>query len=238
MLQLKTYQQQALDVLEQFLLASREQPLPVAFRASLNAQQRDEIDYQPLFGATPCVCLRIPTGGGKTLLAAHLIALASAARSDNPAPVALWLTPSDTIRRQTLEALSDVRHPYRQALAQHFGAELRICDLDELATINTHDVGKSAIIIVATIQAFNITDTKQRNVYAFDENLAAHFAQLPTHGATALECVTAADLTAQPFLTANDIGRIKYSIANWLHLQQPLIIVDEAHIVDPPQNDC
>ncbi|MFD2274631.1 DEAD/DEAH box helicase [Undibacterium arcticum] len=44
-----------------------------------------------------------------------------------------------------------------------------------------------------------------------------------------LEKVTEADLLSQPFLTNKDVGRIKHSVANWLHLQHPIVIVDEAH---------
>ena len=229
MLQLKLYQQQTLETLEQFLIACRTAPVAEVFQSNLIAQWRNNERYQPLFGNVPCVCLRIPTGGGKTLLAAHIIALAHKALSDNTAPVALWLTPSETIRTQTLEALNNIRHPYRQALTQHFGDQLRICDLDSLQTIRAQDTGRSCIIIVATIQAFNVSNTTQRNVYAFNEELALHFKHLPAHLTTDLEQVTEADLHAQPYLTQADIGRVKHSVANWLHLQHPLIIVDEAH---------
>ena len=37
------------------------------------------------------------------------------------------------------------------------------------------------------------------------------------------------DLLTQPYLTAKDVGRVKYSVANWMHLQRPIVIVDEAH---------
>ncbi|MCX8518058.1 MAG: restriction endonuclease subunit R, partial [Rhodoferax sp.] len=109
MLTLKTYQQSALTVLTQFLTDTRSQPVPSAYAATLAGQNRMGETYQALFGEVPCVCLRVPTGGGKTLMAAHALALAGKAVLDSDAPVALWLTPSDTIRTQTLEALSNAR---------------------------------------------------------------------------------------------------------------------------------
>lgn len=227
--ELKNYQKNALSVLVQFLQSCRSAPVADAFHTMLATQSREDERYQPVFDDVPCVCLRIPTGGGKTVLAAHAVALAGKAVLDSDAPVALWLTPSDTIRTQTLEALSDARHPYRQALAQHFGDRILVCDLENLQTIGPHDVGKAAIVVVATIQSFNVTDTAKRNVYSFFEELAPHFDNLPPNLYGDLEKVTEADLQSQPFLTAADIGRIKYSVANWLHLHQPLVIVDEAH---------
>ena len=153
MLTLKTYQQSALEVLTQFLTDTRSKPVADVYTAILSGQNRTGETYQPLFGDVPCVCLRVPTGGGKTIMASHAVAIASKAVLDSDAPIALWLTPSDTIRTQTLEALANARHPYRQALAHYFGDRVRVCDLESLQTISPHDVGKAAIVIVATMRA-------------------------------------------------------------------------------------
>ncbi|GAA4033767.1 hypothetical protein GCM10022212_36170 [Actimicrobium antarcticum] len=216
-------------MLTQFLTDTRSKPVVDAYAATLAGQNRTGETYQALFGNVPCVCLRVPTGGGKTIMAAHAVAMAGKAVLDSDAPIALWLTPSDTIRSQTLEALANARHPYRQALAHHFGDRVQVCDLESLQAISPHDVGKAAIVIVATIQSFNVTDTAKRNVYSFFEELAPHFDNLPPQLSNGLEKVTEADLQTQPYLTAKDVGRVKYSVANWMHLQSPIVIVDEAH---------
>lgn len=228
MLTLKKYQEDALAALAAFLHDTRKKPLADAFKAALSAQGRTE-PYQPVFGDVPSVCLRVPTGGGKTLLAAHTVGLAGKSVLDSDAPVALWLTPSDAIRTQTLEGLSNAHHPYRQALGQHFGDRVLVCDLESLQTIGAQDVGKACIVVVATIQSFNVRSTGIRNVYSFFEELAPHFVDLPPNACEGLEKVTSDDLQNQPFLTASDIGRVKYSVANWLHRQRPIVIVDEAH---------
>ena len=90
MLTLKKYQEDALASLAAFLNDTRKKPLAEAFRLALAAQNRIE-PYQSVFGdAVPSVCLRVPTGGGKTLLAAHAVALAGKVILDTDAPVALW----------------------------------------------------------------------------------------------------------------------------------------------------
>jgi len=229
MLTLKNYQENALTTLAQFMQACRSVPPEDAFMAILASQNRVDERYRPVFGDVPSVCLRIPTGGGKTLMAAHAVALAGKAVQDSDTPIALWLTPSDMIRTQTIEALADVRHPYRQALAQYFGDKIRVCDLESLQTISPHDIGKACIVIVATIQSFNVTNTAKRNVYSFFEELAPHFDNIPVGLSEGLEKVSQADLEGQPYLTASDVGRVKHSVANWLHMQRPIVIVDEAH---------
>ena len=77
-LTLKSYQQAALNALGAFARAAQMKGPALAFGEQAGRP------YNPdPFGAVPCVCLRIPTGGGKTVLAAHavpLLARASAAR--------------------------------------------------------------------------------------------------------------------------------------------------------------
>lgn len=228
MLKLKKYQNDALSTLVAFLNRTRQIAASDAYKEVLAQQQRTD-PYHEIFPETPCVCLRVPTGGGKTIMAAHAVALAGKAVLDSDAPVSLWLTPSDTIRTQTLDALSNARHPYRQALAHYFGDRIRVCDLASLQTVGPHDIGKTCIVVVATIQSLNVTDTSTRNVYSFFEELGEHFRDLPGHLTEGLEKVTEADLASQPFLTSKDIGRVKWSVANWLQLHRPLVIVDEAH---------
>jgi type III restriction enzyme len=234
MFKLKDYQDKALVTLDAFFRKLRMAGLEAAWQDCAPAQEKDgqtwQVDYDAnALGEVPAVCVRIPTGGGKTFLAAHAVARVGKSYCDTDAPVALWLVPSDAIRSQTLASLSTPRHPCREAMTEYFGERVRVCALDELATVGRHEVGSSAIIVVATIQSFSITDKTKRNVYSFDESLAPHFQALTPQQEAKLDKVTEADIAAQPYLTAADIGKVKASLANWLTLHQPIVVVDEAH---------
>lgn len=222
-LTLKQYQKDALGALQAFFVDCQSQGAKTAFEAATS------LPYKSKLAEVPSICLRVPTGGGKTILAAHSIGVCGDNYANTNAPAVLWLVPSDMIRQQTLKALSDVAHPYRQALAAKYQDRVKVCDLDSLQTINRHDVGKSCIVIVTTIQAFRISKTEKRNVYAFFEELSPHFANLPAQLEAQLEKVTEETLAEQPYLTKTDIGRVKHSLANWLAMLRPIIIVDEAH---------
>ena len=78
MLELKTYQKNALAALEHFLKRVRVVGIETAWReyAPAVTPSGKQLPYQNgAFGEDiPCVCLRLPTGGGKTLLAAHAVA--------------------------------------------------------------------------------------------------------------------------------------------------------------------
>ena len=234
MFALKDYQEKALATLDGFFNKLSSSGLEAAWRACAPLHESHgytrQADYDATaLGEVPAVCVRIPTGGGKTFIAAHAVARAGRLLKHTEAPVALWLVPSDAIRSQTLAALSTPRNPCREALTENFGERVRVCGLDDLATVGPQEVGNSAIIIVATIQSFNVKDKSIRTVYSFDETLAPHFQMLTSQQAAGLGRVTEADIAAQPYLTTDDLGRVKTSLANWLTLWQPIVVVDEAH---------
>ncbi len=232
--ELKRYQQQALQALESYLNNA-------SLYGARSAFERDTgcgYNTEP-FGDTPCVCLRIPTGGGKTLLGAHAIGRLQRLWPTRAAqPLALWLVPSDTIRTQTLAALSTPGHPFHTALVQACGAGVRVCDLSAVATLSPQDFEAHTVVVVATMQSFRVEDTDQRNVYSFSEAFEPHFRSVPPSALQALHDlpdarVTAADVAegskAGRQMLARFVGQPRWSLANWLALRQPYVIVDEAH---------
>lgn len=236
-LELKHYQNQALDALERYLRRA------TVLGAASAYTECTGYGYNPEpFDELPCVCLRIPTGGGKTLLAAHAVALlAREWPGRHPQPLALWLVPTDTIRGQTLKALSTPGHPFRTALAQACGDDVVVCDLDALSQLSLQDFDQRAVVVVATIQSFRVEDTDQRNVYAFSEAFEPHFRGVPPVALQTLHglpdaLVTEADVAAAGpghkagrDMLSRFVGQPRWSLANWLALRQPYVIVDEAH---------
>ena len=240
---LKTYQQSALAALALFLRQASTMGLEAAWSHAMAREGASKagVPYRAdELGQTPCVCLRIPTGGGKTLMASHAIPLIAQVWTQRDFPVALWLVPSDTIRSQTLAALQTPGHAYRAALQAAYGERFQVCELDALHTLPPQSFGQQAIIVVATIQSFRVANKAGRRVYAMSEAWETHFKSLnltPQQAAErGLACVEQADLDAegQVVLTAKDLGRVKCSLANWLAWQQPIVIVDEAHNAKTP----
>ncbi len=228
-MKLKNYQSAALLALADYLRLSSQVGAGSAFQ-----QQAGRPYIAEPFGAVPCVCLRIPTGGGKTLMASHAIVRMAREWQSSDAPVAVWLVPSDAIRTQTLGALQTPGHPFRTALEDAYGQRVQVCDLDRVSTLAPNDWGRQAIVVVATIQSFRVEQTDTRNVYAFSESFERHFKACSAEKLHALSAVrdaivTAEEATGEREMLAAYVGQPRYSLANWLALQNPLIIVDEAH---------
>lgn len=233
MFRLKHYQQQTIDALERFLADTRLMPVAQAFEKSLTAQNKTPFPYRHYsFDEVPYVCLRLPTGGGKTVLGSHAVKVATRAYLEQDYPIVLWLVPTNTIQQQTLEALKQPGHPYRAELDRAFDQRVRVLDADEVTQIRPHDIGSRLIVVVSTLANLRVSDTSARKVYAYHEDFEPHFVGVNIADER-LERVTEADLKENG-LGPSQLGKIKYSFANLLMLKRPLVIMDEAHNARTP----
>ncbi len=211
--ELKDYQRASLEAVRAWLADTAETGDPdTAF------YRRTRRAYQAVQGlpGVPYVCLRLPTGGGKTVIAAHLVGVAADALLKVDNPCVLWLVPSNAIREQTLKALQNRAHPFRQALAERFGENVRVLTAGEALYAKRPDYDGGAVVIVATIQAFRVEATEGRKVYDASGELMDHFSGLPDAVVRRLE-LTSGGRTPIP------------SLCNVLKLRRPVVIVDEAH---------
>ncbi len=232
MFKLKSYQQRAVECLEAFLLRCQTmETVESAYEETLKEQSLPALVYKEYgFEQVPYVCLRIPTGGGKTILGSYAVDIVARKYLNTDSPIALWLVPTNTIRLQTVEALKTPGHPYRAKLDAAFNRQVLVLDISEVNQIRQQDIGNKTIVIVSTLANLRVTDTAGRKVYAYHEDFEPHFSKIPANHPSMdmLERVCEDDVKENG-LTNKDVGKIKYSFANLLALYRPLVIVDEAH---------
>jgi type III restriction enzyme len=216
----KIYQQQVLDSVEAYFKACHELPSPsIAFTATTERLWGRGNPYNPLAGFPadmPYFCLRVPTGGGKTWLAAKSVALVNTHLLRCEHSVILWLVPSKPIREQTIKALKDRSHPYHAALRE--AGPITVLDLEEAKSATRATLDTSTTVIVATRQAFQVEEEECRKVYQSSGALMHHFDNLsPTQRDELLTDGEGSERTTP------------YSLANVLRLRRPFVVVDEAH---------
>ena len=218
-LSLKVYQQRALSSLAQFLEDARLTGPAPAFEKNVDPGLVTTYKPMPGMEATPYVCLRIPTGGGKTVMGAHIIQAAGDAYLERTYPLVMWMVPTTQIKTQTLEAFKDPRHPYRQELDEAFGGKVAVFDVEDFTHIRPADLGTKVCVVISTLAALRVENQDGRKVYEHHEDLEAHFAG------------SVSDL---PYLEQNAAGKAIASFANLLKLHGPLVITDEAHNANTP----
>lgn len=216
----KRYQTELLASVEAYFQACHELPSPsIAYTATTERLWGQGLAYHGLKGFPgdmPYFCLRVPTGGGKTWLAAKSVALVNTHLLRTEHSVILWLVPSKPIREQTLRALKNRHHPYHAALRE--AGPLTVLDLDEAKSVTRATLDSSTTIIVATRQAFQVEEEECRKVYQSSGALMHHFEHLAA--TQRAELLTEGEGAAQT---------LPYSLANVLRLRRPFVIVDEAH---------
>lgn len=222
-LALKPYQQDCLDTLTVYLRHVVELNNNKAADTAFYEQTHRIYHPVPQLPALPYVCLRVPTGGGKTILAAHSIKLVTRHYLQAERSVVLWLAPTGAIVDQTLRALKDRRHPYRQVLDQDFGGNVSVLSIDEALYVQPGTLSGDTTVIVCTLQALRVNDTEGRKVYEANGNLMAHFTGL-----------TARQIEELTDGTSTDKDKVVQSLANVLRLHHPIVIMDEAHNARTP----
>ncbi|MHB8423813.1 MAG: DEAD/DEAH box helicase [Gammaproteobacteria bacterium] len=212
----KEYQDEVLQSVQAYLRACREKGnANTAFYETTLALWGQGISYHPLSDfnpAMPYFCLRIPTGGGKTWLAARCVAHVNDLLLQVAHSVILWLVPSNAIREQTLKALKNPQHPYHAALLE--AGSVTVLDIEEAKSVTPATLATSTTVIVCTRQAFQVEETEGRKVYESNGALMAHFDNLSPE---------------QRGNLLTDNGATPFSLANVLRLHRPFVIVDEAH---------
>lgn len=212
----KAYQQSVLDSIEAYFRACHD--CGDANRAFYDTTLRlwgIGSRYQPIEGFSagmPYFCLRVPTGGGKTWIAARSVQLVNSQLLRTEHSVILWLVPSNAIREQTLKALRNREHPWHAALRET-GA-VTVLDLDEAKSVTRSTLDTSTTVIVSTVQAFRREDREGLKVYESNGALMPHFEGLNAEQRANL---------------LRDGETTPYSFGNVLRLRRPFLIVDEAH---------
>lgn len=224
MITLKNYQERTLAALQRYLTLARVIGPKEAFEKFVKEEPTDRQPqiYRHRWNLTdvPYVCLRLPTGGGKTLLASHAVHIAANSFMERDFPLVLWLVPTNMIRKQTAEALKNPSHPYREALSDAFGQDkVAVFDIEDINNIRPKDLSDKTCIVLATMQTLRVSDSNKeaRKVYGHNENFEPHFKALPN---------IAPGLDRE---NGKADGQVLYSFVNILHQLRPLVIVDEAH---------
>lgn len=199
-------------------------------KADLLPQFRWHIQYSGrkdgMENDVPNVCLKIPTGGGKTLLAANAVSHIMGRYLRRNHGFVLWIVPNEAIYTQTKKHLANREHPYRQTLDRAAAGRVKILEKDD--PLNILDVESQLCVMLLMLQSAN-RETKETlrlfrdrgNVHGFfpaPDDIQAHFELLGR--VKNLSCYGQRD----------NLGAVAHeSLGNVLRLLRPVVVMDEGH---------
>ncbi len=179
-------------------------------------------DGQPV----PNVTLKVPTGGGKTYLACAALSRIFGRYVGANTGMVLWIVPNEAIYTQTLKALRDRDHAYRQTLDR--ASANRTMILEKGDPLNSNDLAANLCIMVLMLQAGNRQN--QDSLRLFRDRGDVH-GFVPPDG----EQGAHADLLkAVSNLSIYDLGdgtaawpMVKASMGNAMRIVRPIVVMDE-----------
>lgn len=173
--------------------------------------------YQNKLPGIPSVCDKVPTGGGKTFLACNSVKPIFDALPAMKTKVVVWLVPSDAILTQTMAALRNPDHPYRQKLDVDFGSRVEIYSKEQLQNgqnFNPVTVMEQVCICVLSYDSFR---GRKENLKARQEN------------SNLTEFINVFGPPEHPIEDADEAALLQI-----LNILNPVVIVDESHHAKSP----
>ncbi|MEQ1861843.1 MAG: DEAD/DEAH box helicase family protein [Chthoniobacteraceae bacterium] len=177
--------------------------------------------------AVPNVCLKLPTGAGKTYLATRGIEQLQRLFYRRPNGLVLWLVPSDAIFSQTWKNLANREHAYRMTLERASGGRVKLLRRGDDFTKT--DVQNYLCVMVMMLQATWREDTDPLKMFQDTGKYDGFFPEDDEEAHKALRRLV-------PNLDVSDLGdevpwgagvSVKQSLANLLRLVRPAVVMDE-----------
>ena len=169
--------------------------------------------YDNQLTGVPHVCLKVPTGGGKTLLGCASLRRIFDWMGITKTKAVVWLVPSTSILDQTARALSSVDHPYRQWLDYDFGSRVEIYNAEQAKNgqnLTPSTVREQLSVFVMSYDSLRIRKKEGRKAYQENGALAQFV----------------------PFFTQTDMllpDVDESALIQVLGQMNPVVIVDESH---------
>ena len=211
-MELKKYQKNTIDKLESFLKELVKSNARHAFIYETGQPYKSDA-----FLDIPFVCIKIPTGGGKTMVGCHatdkIMSVALKHKMDRG--IVMWFVPSEAIKTQTLKKFKDRKDAHRKILDEAFENGVKVFSNEEALSIRKEDVNDNVCIIISSLEAFRKEKSLQKKYKVYQENgaLLGHFENL--HNEDSLE--------------KDEEGTVINSLANVVRMANPLVVIDEGH---------
>jgi type III restriction enzyme len=183
----------------------------------------------------PELYLKVPTGGGKTLLACHSINLINKTYLKKQTGLVLWIVPTSQIYRQTILNLKNREHPYRQALDISSGGSTLIKEKTD--HFNRLDVEENLVILMLMLPSANRQNKETLKIFQdaggftdffpVEDNFELNtklIEKIPN-----LDRFKSLGIEDEKFSGIANLNQPKTSLGNTLRLLKPIIIIDEGH---------
>ena len=184
-----------------------------------------------LGNSIPHICLKIPTGGGKTFIGVNAVESINFDYFEQNTGLILWIVPTEAIYRQTIKSFKNKIHPYRQVLERASGQRIKI--LEKISSFSQQDIREHLCVMLLMLQSANRETKESLRVFKDSGHFINFFPQPDNYKANneLLSQIQNLDFHGDPSQNFGGVKSIsiKHSLGNALRTARPLIILDEGH---------
>lgn len=218
-MELKSYQKEVIADLARYLELVVELQSPAKAYHTLWNEKNVMVgldglpNYVNTLPGIPHVCAKVPTGGGKTFIAASAVRTIFDAIPQRRAKAVAWLVPSEAILTQTLRALNNPDHPYRQRLDVDFGGRVQVYSKEQALmgqNFSPSVVSEQLSVFVFSYDSFRTSKKDGRKAYQQNGYLAEF-----------------AKWMDDPSILLSDTDET--ALIQVIRFLNPVVIVDESH---------
>ena len=221
-MELKSYQRNVIENLEEYLTyVQKHKNVAKAFNqywedkiGPYNALENTGMQpYKNNIPKAAHVCVKVPTAGGKTFIAVNALHSIFSAYDTSQTRAVIWLVPWSNLLQQTVNALSNPEHPYRQRLNALFNNKVEIYQKEDLlqgSNFNPTVVKEQLSIFVLSFASLRARNKEDRKVYQENGQLESFVPQYKNRK----HLLADVDETA---------------LINVIRSLNPVLVVDESH---------
>ena len=178
----------------------------------------------------PNICLKVPTGGGKTLLGVSAVERINTDYFSKNTGLVLWVVPSEAIYSQTIKNFKDRNHPYRKIFERASAGRVKI--LEKTSAFSLQDIQSYLCVMVIMLQSTNRETKESLRVFKDSGRFISLFPQPDNHKANSDLLNLTKNLDFYEDKSA--LGgvkhiSVKHSLGNAMRIVHPIVILDEGH---------
>lgn len=178
----------------------------------------------------PNICLKAPTGGGKTLIGVSSVEKINFDYFKKNTGLILWIVPSTAIYSQTLKNFKDRNHFYRKVLERAGAGKVKI--IEKTDSFSLQDLQEYLCVMILMLPSANRETKESLKMFKDSGHFISFFPEPENYSANEklLSQISNLDKYENQHKLGGSKGfSVKHSLGNAIKIARPIVVMDEGH---------
>ena len=178
----------------------------------------------------PNICLKVPTGGGKTLIGVSSVEKINFDYFKKNTGLILWIVPTTAIYNQTFKNFKDRAHFYRKVLERAGAGKVKI--IEKTDAFSLQDLQEYLCVMLLMLPSANRETKESLRMFKDSGRFISFFPEPENYQAN--EELLSQINNLDKYNSKNALGgvkgfSVKHSLGNAIRIARPIVVMDEGH---------